>query len=75
MIPNWTNEQRKLVCRVASLWSKGCTQEQIAEELGMPVSTLRSKLLAIGVKYGRVGKLIWAVSDDPIDEKHIASAA
>ena len=75
MIPNWNNEQRKLIKQVANLWSQGYTQEQIAESLEIPIATLRSKLLSIGVKFGRAGKLVWSINDETIDEKYFIEPA
>ncbi len=74
MNPKWTEEQHCLVAKVASLWASGMTQKQIADTLGKPTHTIRFKLLGIGVKYGRAGKLVWSANEEPLDISLISNS-
>ena len=79
MNPNWSKKQFEIVETIADLWARGLTQERIAEQMGRALPTLRSQLVAIGVKFGRAGKLVWTINEEPIDvaqiEKSIIESA
>jgi DNA invertase Pin-like site-specific DNA recombinase len=52
-----TAEQMEFVQTVKDMWAKGSTQQQIADSLGLHLSTLRNRLRYYGYKFVRPGRI------------------
>jgi len=53
-----TQGQMDFVLKVNNRWAEGATQQQIAVEMQLTLSTLRNRLRYYGYAFGRAGKLI-----------------
>ena len=51
-------EQTEFVTTVKDLWSRGLTQQEVADSLRKPLSTVRSRLRYYGFRFGRGGILV-----------------
>lgn len=52
-----TAEQMEFVQTVKTKWAEGATQQEIADSLGLHLSTLRNRLHYYGYKFVRPGRI------------------
>ncbi len=52
-----TDDQRAFVLGVQAMWAEGLTQQDIADRLDKPLSTVRGRLAYYGYRFGRAGRI------------------
>ena len=71
----WSDDEKAWLKQIADAWKGGSTQQQIGDLVGLPLNTVRLRMLNLGVRFARGGIIMFSATGESVDIDALLAAA